>query len=112
MDEKKLQDMEDLMLDYGEMTSFNFNSMDYKQVQELQKIADSEYANQPYTFKYGNFEGERNERYFTDFTIETFSDFIKEVPEIYIEEKWISTDVRPGRNKEKWLNLILRKKDS
>ena len=42
----------------------------------------------------------------------TFSDFIKEVPEIYIEEKWISTDVRPGRNKEKWLNLILRKKDS
>lgn len=64
------------------------------------------------SFKYGNFEGERNGRYFTDFTIETFSDFIKEVPEIYIEEKWISTDVRPGRNKEKWLNLILRKKDS
>lgn len=26
------------MLDYGEMTSFNFNSMDYKQVQELQKL--------------------------------------------------------------------------
>ena len=50
MDEERLQDMEDLMLDYGEMTSFNFNSMDYKQVQELQKIADSEYANQPYTF--------------------------------------------------------------
>lgn len=56
MDEENLQDMEDLMLDYGEMTSFNFNSMDYKQVQELQKIADSEYANQPYTFKYGNFD--------------------------------------------------------
>ena len=52
MDEERLQDMEDLMLDYGEMTSFNFNSMDYKQVQ----IADSEYANQPYTFKYGNFD--------------------------------------------------------
>lgn len=50
------------------------------------------------SFKYGNFEGERNGRYFTDFTIETFSNFIKEVPEIYIEEKW--------------LNLILRKKDS
>ena len=64
------------------------------------------------SFKYGDFEGMRNGRYFTDFTIETFSDFIKEVPEIYIEEKWISTDVRPGRNKEKWLNLILRKKDS
>ena len=36
------------------------------------------------SFKYGNFEGERNGRYFTDFTIETFSNFIKEVPEIYI----------------------------
>ena len=56
MDEERLQDMEDLMLDYGEMTSFNFNSMDYKQVQELQRITDSEYSNQPYTFKYGNFD--------------------------------------------------------
>lgn len=56
MDEEKFQDMEDLMLDYGEMTSFNFNSMDYKQVQELQRITDSEYSNQPYTFKYGNFD--------------------------------------------------------
>ena len=64
------------------------------------------------SFKYGNLEGERNGRYFTNFTIETFSNFIKEVPEIYIEEKWISTDVRPGRNEEKWLNLILRRKNS
>ena len=56
MDEERLQDMEDLMLDYGEMTSFDFNSMDYKQVQELQRITDSEYANQPDTLKYGNFD--------------------------------------------------------
>lgn len=63
------------------------------------------------SFKYGNFEGERNGRYFTDFTIESFSEFIKEVSGIRIEEKWISTDVRPGRNEEKWLNLILRKKN-
>ena len=63
------------------------------------------------SFKYGNFEGERNGRYFTDFTIESFSEFIKEVSGIRIEEKWISTDVRPGKNEEKWLNLILRKKN-
>lgn len=56
MNEKKIVDMEDLMLDYGEMTSFNFNSLDYKQVKELQKIADSEYANKPNAFKYGNFD--------------------------------------------------------
>ena len=64
------------------------------------------------SFKYGSFEGERNGRYFMDFTIETFSEFIKEVSGIRIEEKWISKDVRPGRDEEKWLNLILRKRNS
>ena len=56
MDEKKFTDMEGLMFDYGEMTSFDFNSMDYKQVRDLQKITDSEYTNKPYAFKYGNFD--------------------------------------------------------
>lgn len=61
------------------------------------------------SFKYGDFEGERNDRYFTDFTLETFQDYIQEVPELRIEEHWITGDVRPGRGEEKWLNLILRK---
>ena len=56
MDEKKIIDVDDLMLDYGEMTSFDFNSADYKQVRELQRITDSEYSNKPYAFKYGNFD--------------------------------------------------------
>lgn len=56
MDEKKIVDMEDLMLDYGEMTSFDFNSMDYKEVRDLQRLAQSEYANKPNAFKYGNFD--------------------------------------------------------
>ena len=34
MDERKFTDMEDLMLDYGEMTSFDFNSINYKEVRE------------------------------------------------------------------------------
>ncbi len=54
-EEKKVLDMEDLMIDYGEMTSFDFNSLDYKETRELQRIIDSEYANQPAAFKYGNF---------------------------------------------------------
>lgn len=56
MDGRKFTDMEDLMLDYGEMTSFDFNSMNYKEVRDLQRITDSEYSNKPYTFKYGNFD--------------------------------------------------------
>ena len=61
------------------------------------------------SFKYGEFEGERNGRYFTDFTIDTFGDFMQEIEHLTIEEYWITGDVRPGRGDEKWLNLILRK---
>ena len=61
------------------------------------------------SFKYSNFEGERNGRYFTDFTEDTFDKFMKEIQELTIEEEWITSDVRPGRGEEKWLNLILRK---
>ena len=61
------------------------------------------------SFKYRNFEGERNGRYFTDFMEDTFGKFIKVIPELTVEEQWITLDVRPGRGEEKWLNLILRK---
>lgn len=62
------------------------------------------------SFKYGTFEGERDGRYFTDFTEDTFRSFIIEEWRLMIIEEWSSNDVRPGREQEKWLNLILRKK--
>lgn len=62
------------------------------------------------SFKYGEYEGERNGRYFTDFTIDTFADFVQEIHNLQIEEHWITGDVRPGRGEEKWLNLIMQKK--
>ena len=61
------------------------------------------------SFKYSDFEGVRNGRYFTDFTEDSFKEFIAEIPELTIEEYWITDDVRPGRGDERWLNLILRK---
>ena len=61
------------------------------------------------SFKYGDFEGERNGRYFTDFIEDTFRDFIADITAIQIDEAWITGDVRQGRNEEKWLNLIMRK---
>ena len=64
------------------------------------------------SFKYGDFEGERNGRYFTDFTLEAFEEHMQDIPELHIEESWITGDVRPGRGEEKWLNLILRKTDT
>lgn len=62
------------------------------------------------SFKYGEFEGEWNGRYFTDFTTDTFKDFIHDMHGLKIEEQWITRDVRPGRGEEKWLNLLLQKK--
>ena len=41
--------------------------------------------------------------------METFTEFLKEIDNIKIEDWWISGDVRPGRGEEKWLNLLLRK---
>lgn len=61
------------------------------------------------SFKYSEFEGERNGRYFTDFTIDSFTDFIQDMDNLRIVEYWITGDVRPGRGEEKWLNLILQK---
>ena len=61
------------------------------------------------SFKYGDFEGVRNGRYFTDFNEDSFKEFIAGIPELTIEDYWITGDVRPGRGDERWLNLILRK---
>lgn len=61
------------------------------------------------SFKYGDFEGERNGRYFTYFTPDTFHEYIKDIEEVNIEELWVTPDVRSGREDEKWLNLILRR---
>jgi len=61
------------------------------------------------SFKYGEFEGTRNGRYFTDFTENTFKTFVDRFSDIAIEDFWITQDVRPQRDNEKWLNVILRK---
>lgn len=61
------------------------------------------------SFKYGDFEGYRNGRYFTNMDEDRIEKIISEHPMLAIEEMWITSDVRPGRGEEKWLNLILRK---
>lgn len=61
------------------------------------------------SFKYGTFAGERNGRYFTDFTEESFETFVKQIKGLKIKKMWITGDVRVGREKEKWLNILLQK---
>ncbi len=62
------------------------------------------------SFKYGEFEGERDGRYYTDMTEDLFSELVGPIGELLIEEQWITSDFREGRGEEKWLNVILRKK--
>ena len=59
------------------------------------------------SFKYGDYEGMRNERFFTDFTEETFCRFIENVKGLKVKCQWITGDARSDRSDEKWLNLIL-----
>lgn len=61
------------------------------------------------SFKYGNFAGDRNGRYFIDMTEESFSKLLAQITGLTIEEMWVSSDVRPKRDSEQWLNLFLRK---
>ena len=63
------------------------------------------------SFKYGEYEGMRNSRYFTDFTETSFEKYIADIANVKTVETWITGDVRPGRGDEKWLNLILQKAD-
>ena len=56
MTEKHNIDIEDLMLDYGEMTSFDFDSETYREVQAIHEMDTQSYLKEPVAFKYGHFD--------------------------------------------------------
>ena len=59
------------------------------------------------SFKYGDFEGERNGRYFLDLNEETIKKYLNNT-KLTIKEYCITEDVRVD-NDTKWLNVILVK---
>lgn len=61
------------------------------------------------SFKYGEYEGMRNSRYFIDFTETSLKKYIADIDNAEIVALWITGDARPDRGDEKWLNLILQK---
>ena len=77
----------------------------------LRKIADAlKKKGMLYTsFKYGDFEGMRGGRYFTNFTEDTVKVLFDGVPALQITELWITGDVRPGRGEERWINILARR---
>lgn len=59
------------------------------------------------SFKYGNFQGERNGRYYIDLTEESIKNYLSDT-NMKILEYMITSDARPNRS-DKWLNVILKK---
>ncbi len=58
------------------------------------------------SFKYGDFEGERNGRFFADYNENKVEKLLSAFSSMKIVETRITTDVRKGRETEKWLNVI------
>ena len=77
----------------------------------LQKISDALKPGSVLysSFKYGDFEGIRRGRYFTDLTEDSLAGLMAEVPSLQIVETWITNDVRPGREEERWINILARR---
>lgn len=61
------------------------------------------------SFKYGNGELNRGPRHYTDMTEESFAELLKKLPAFRLIEQWQMTDVRPGREQEYWLDVLLQK---
>ncbi|HAZ06693.1 MAG TPA: hypothetical protein DCY58_11660 [Acetobacterium sp.] len=64
------------------------------------------------SFKYGDFEGQRNGRYFTDLTEVRLMTVLKPINHFEIVETFVTDDVRSGHESVKWLNVIARKKQT
>lgn len=60
------------------------------------------------SFKYGDGEKERGERSFIDFTEESIKPILL-MSGFEIVDLGISSDIRPGRENEKWTNVIVKK---
>ena len=61
------------------------------------------------SFKYGDYEGERGGRYYTDLNEARFAEFMqKSGRSLEIIEQWVAKDVRPDKP-ELWLNTFARK---
>lgn len=61
------------------------------------------------SFKFGTEDRTKDSRHFTDMTEETLSGLLDECPALRQVETWRSSDRRPDRKEDIWLNALLRK---
>jgi len=63
------------------------------------------------SFKYGSTERQKEGRYFNDYNEAKIITLLTSHPELVLVKLWRTQDVRPEREKESWLNVILKKRD-
>lgn len=61
------------------------------------------------SWKYGDQDRLENFRSFTDLDEKELNHILLEVPDLKLIKSWVTTDVRPDRPEQKWLNALLRK---
>jgi SAM-dependent methyltransferase len=88
----------------------HLNKTDLQQV--LQQMADAlkDQGIAYISFKYGDFEGIRNERYFTYLKEDSLQAMLDQIPSLSLTKEWITGDVRQDRHSEQWLNAIITKR--
>ncbi len=64
------------------------------------------------SFKYGSGEHERDGRQFTDLDEQGLAALLRRVSGLEPVETWITGDLRPGRESERWLNTLLRRTEA
>lgn len=62
-----------------------------------------------FSVKYGDYEGKREGRYYTDYTEKSVENLFNAVPSLQKVDMWLTDDARPERN-DSWINCILVKK--
>lgn len=62
-----------------------------------------------FSVKYGDYEGEREGRYYTDYTEKSIEALFAAIPSLTKVDMWFTDDARPGRN-DRWINCIFIKK--
>lgn len=61
------------------------------------------------SYRYGTGEHLRDSRIFVDFNKHGFDELIKVHPELTVMRYWQTSGLRPGREDEKWFNILVRK---
>ncbi|MFN2196447.1 MAG: class I SAM-dependent methyltransferase [Anaerolineales bacterium] len=63
------------------------------------------------SFKYGEKEEIRHGRLFSDYTEESLARMVSRLADLTVFSDWITTDIRPDRSTQTWINALLKKKD-